>query len=131
MKKLLAAALLIVLPQLATAQTVTCSVSGLSAKQTALLADFLANVNAQRAAAGEAPFADFSAYCRNLVVQSVVSYAQQQEQVNAGKVAAAAVANGDQTAPNAQCTAAGLANGCLKSQVACFVLTGNTACTLQ
>lgn len=115
---------------LSSAQTVTCSVSGLSAKQTALLAEFLVDVNAQRAAQQPplAPFANFNAYCQNLVVNAVVDYVRQREVVNAAKVGAAATANGDQVAPNAQCTAAGLANGCSKNQVACFVLSGNVNC---
>jgi hypothetical protein len=130
LKKLVLALVVALLASAASAQTVTCSVSGLSAKQTALLTDFLASVNAQRAAQTPplAPFANFSAYCQNLVVGAVLDYVRQQEQVNAAKVGAAATANGDQTAPNAQCTAAGLANGCTKNQVACFVLTGNVTC---
>jgi hypothetical protein len=128
LKKFVLTLALVVLASVASAQSVTCSVSGLSAKQTELLAVFLASVNAERVAAEQPPFANFSAYCQNLVVGAVLSYVQRQEQVNAAKVGAAAVASGDQVAPNAQCTAAGLANGCTKNQVACFVLSGNTSC---
>lgn len=131
MRKVVLALAILLLSQAAAAQTVSCTVSGLNAKQTALLSDFLAAVNAERAAQNppQAPFATFNAYCSDLVFGAVLDYVRQQGKVNAEKVAAASEANGDEVAPNAQCSAAGLPNGCTKNQVACFVLSGNTNCS--
>lgn len=131
MKKLvLSVAAILTLAASASAQTATCSVSGLNAKQTALVADFIASVNAERAAQSPPlePFADFSAYCVSTMTRAVLDYMRQQEKVNAAKVAAAAETSGDQIAPNPQCSAAALPNGCTKNQVACFVLSGSATC---
>lgn len=112
----------------AQAQTVTCSVSGLNAKQTTLLAAFLADINAHPPSGAPVPFADFNTYCGWKARNDVIVFIAAQQAVTAAQVGAQATAHGDETAPNAQCAAASLANGCTKSQVACFVLTGNTAC---
>jgi hypothetical protein len=126
MKKLLLVAALLCTASIASAQTVTCGVTGLTSAQTALVAKFIANLNAT--AAGGSPFTDFPAYCAYTMRQNVLSYVATQQDVDAGKVGAAAKAHGDEVSITAHCTAAGLGAGCLKSQVACFVLSGNTAC---
>ena len=131
MRKALLAVTLMALPVLAEAQaTVNCSVSGLNARQTQLLADFLASVNAGRAAQTPSlpPYADFPAYCSATMVSAVTAYIQQQNKVDTEKVATQADLHGQETAPNAQCSAAGLPNGCKKVQVACFILSGSATC---
>jgi hypothetical protein len=129
MKKLLLVAALLCTASLAQAQTVTCTISGLSTKQTAQLAAFLADVNAHPPQGAPVPFATFAAYCGWNAKNEVLQFIQSRNDLDASKVGAQAVAHGDETAPTAQCTAAGLGAGCLKSQVACFVLSGNTTCS--
>jgi hypothetical protein len=130
MRKLILTALLIGFGSIASAQTITCAVSGATGKQTTLYAAFLARVNAERAAHTPAlpPFANFSEHCGFVMLSAFQSYVAQQAQVDADKVATAVKSNGDAVALTAHCTAVGLGAGCLKAQVACFVLTGNTAC---
>lgn len=128
MKRLALAISLVLIGAFASAASVDCSVSGLNARQTQLLADFLASVNEDRVEAELEPYADFPAYCSATMVSAVTSYIASAKQEAAERVAAAAEANGDDTAPNGQCSAAGLPNGCKKGEVACFVLTGNTTC---
>ncbi len=129
MKRLILTAVLVLLGSSLYAQTVTCTVSGLNAKQTALVAQFLADVNAHPPQGAPVPFATFAAYCSWNTKNEVLQFIAQMDQVNAQKVADKAIANGDQVAPTNQCTAAGLGAGCTKNQVACFVLSGNTTCS--
>jgi hypothetical protein len=112
------------------AQTITCSVSGASTKQASQYAAFLASLNVQRAAQNPplAPFANFSEHCSSVMLSAFNSYLAQQTVVDATKVGTASTSHGDEIAPNAQCAAVSLANGCTKNQVACFVLTGNVTC---
>ena len=128
MKKLLILAALVALPSLVSAQTITCSVSGASAKQATQYAAMLAKINAERAAASLPTYAGFPQHCAGMMLDALNSWINAQNQADADKAAAAAKAHGDETAITAHCTAAGLGAGCTKSQVACFVLTGNTAC---
>lgn len=124
MKKLALAVSFVLIGALASAASVDCSVSGLTAKQTQLLADFLATVNEDR----EEPYADFPAYCSAVMFDAVKSYIDAQKRADAEKVAAAAEAFGDEIAPPAHCSAAGLPEGCAKNEVACFILTGDADC---
>lgn len=128
MKKILICAALVAVAAVSEAQSVSCSVSGLSVKQTALLTDFIIAENVKRHAAGLPDFTSFNEYCSSLMVSNVLTFAKQQETLNAGKVAEAIIKNGDQTALAGHCAAAGLSAGCAKAQVACFVLTGNVTC---
>jgi hypothetical protein len=130
LKKTLLLASLLFLASTVQAQTITCAVSGATAKQSTQYASFLASINTARAAQTPPlpPFANFSDHCGYVMLDAFKSFVAQQDQVDAAKVAAAAKANGDTVAVTAQCTAVGLGAGCLKAQVACFVLTGNTAC---
>ena len=133
MRKLLIALVLLAASLAVEAQTptVSCTVSNLTPKQTTLLASFLANVNATRAAQVPplAPFANFNAFCADLVTRAVLDFANQQVKVDAAKVGAASEQHGDETAPTGQCTATGQSAGCTKSSVACFALTGNITCS--
>ena len=128
MKKPILLAVLLGAASLASAQTVTCTVSGLTPKQTQLLADFLADINAHPPQGAPVPFVSFNAYCGWKMKADVIEFIRQRQDIDAARVGAQAIVHGDEVAPTAQCTAAGLAAGCLKAQVACFVLTGNTAC---
>lgn len=131
MKKILALAVLLVASAaFVQAQTVTCSVTGATAKQATQYAAFLARINADRAAQTPAlpPFANFSAHCGSVMLSAFQSYVAEQTRVDSAKVVTAVEAKGDEVALTAHCTAAGLSAGCLKSQVACFVLTGNVTC---
>ena len=119
MKRLVLALSLVLAGTLASAASVDCSVSGLTARQQVLLDAFLADVNEARVDAGQQPYADFAAYCSATTFSVVASYIARQATVEANKLAEAAQTNGDDTAPN----------GCKKrGEVACFVLTGNTTC---
>ncbi len=129
MKKLILLAALALAASVSSAQTVTCTVSGLTPKQTSLLAAFLADINAHPPQGAPVPFATFNAYCSWKVKADVLQWISQQQAVDAALVGAQATAHGDEVAPTAQCTAAGLAAGCTKAQVACFVLSGNTTCS--
>jgi len=128
MKKLILLIVLFGAASIASAQTVTCTVSGLTPKQTQLLADFLADVNAHPPQGAPIPFATFNAYCAWKMKADVIEFIKQRQEIDATKVGAQAIAHGDEVAPTAQCTAAGLAAGCLKAAIACVVLTGNAAC---
>lgn len=128
MKKLILLAALLCSASFVSAQTVTCSVSGLNAKQTTLLAAFLADINSHPPQGAPVPFADFNTYCAWNAKQQVLQFIQQRQDIDAAKVGAQVTAHGDEVAPTNQCTAAGLAAGCKKSEVACFVLTSNTSC---
>jgi hypothetical protein len=128
MKRLFAVAVLLLLAASAQAQTITCSASGASTKQATQYAAMLARLNAERTIAGLPTFAGFPEHCASVMLAEFTSWVELQNRLDAEKVATAAKANGEQTAVTAQCTAAGLGAGCLKVQVACFVLTGNTAC---
>ncbi len=130
MKRLLTLVVLslVLASSIVSAQTVTCSVTGASTQQATLYARFLAATNAERVALGLTPFSSFSEHCGFVMLSAFQSYVAQQQAVDAAKVGGAATAHGDETALPAHCTAAGLAAGCTKAQVACFVLSGNTTC---
>ncbi len=130
MKKLCLVVLLLVAPAIVDAQTITCSIAGLTPGQQAVVTRMLARVNADRAAQTPplSPFANVNEYCAFAAQANIIETIRAQQSVDAAKVGAAAVANGDNTALPAHCTAAGLSAGCSRNQVACFVLTGNTAC---
>ncbi len=129
MKKFLLLVMILLVGSAAQAQTVTCTVTGLNAKQTAQLAAFLADINAHPPQGAPVPFANFNTYCGWNAKNEVIQFIQQRDAIDAAKVGAQAVAHGDEVAVTAQCTAAGLSAGCLKSQVACFVLSGNATCS--
>ena len=130
MKKLILALSVLLFASLASAQTITCSASGATAKQASQYAAFLAKINAGRAA--QTPplptFAGFPEHCASVMLALFQSYVGAQTVLDSAKVAAAAEAKGDEVAPAGQCTVAGLSAGCTKSQVACWVLTGNIGC---
>jgi len=130
MKKLILALSVLLFASLASAQTITCSASGATAKQASQYATFLARINAERAA--QKPplptFAGFPEHCASVMLSLFQSYVGAQTVIDSAKVAAAAEAKGDEVAPTGQCTVAGLAAGCTKAQVVCWVLTGNTGC---
>ena len=128
MKSLILAVSLVLVGTLASAASVDCSVSDLTATQTQYLAAFLADINEARVEAGQGPYADFPAYCSATMVSAVTSYIESAKQGAAERVGEAAKVNGNDVAPNGQCSAASLPNGCKKGEVACFVLTGNTTC---
>jgi len=128
MKKALVLVVVLCAASVSSAQTVTCAVSGLNAKQTALVAQFLADVNAHPPQGAPIPFATFAAYCSWNTKNEVLEFIAKMDAVNSAKVAEQASAHGDEVAPTAMCTAAGLAAGCTRNQVGCFVFTGNTAC---
>ncbi len=128
MKRAFMLAVVLCAASVVSAQTVTCTVSGLNAKQTALVAQFLADVNAHPPAGAPVPFATFASYCSWNTKNEVLQFIAQQDAVNAAKVGVQSSTHGDETAPTNQCTAAGLGAGCTKNQVACFVLSGNTTC---
>jgi hypothetical protein len=113
----------------AMAVDVTVSITNLTARQEARLAEVLADVNANRTAQGLSTFATFNDYAAWVVIQSTTDYIEKQEQKEAKLAAGAALAHGDETAPNGQCSAASLPAGCRKAQVACFVLSGDSDCT--
>ncbi len=131
MKRLTLAVLVLFVGALATqAQTVTCSVSGATAKQAEQYTKFLAKVNADRARQNPPlpPLANFQAHCADTMLALFQAWVMQMNAEDAAKVSAATGLHGDETALPAHCTAAGLAAGCTKAQVACFILSGNTAC---
>ena len=130
MKKLLLTALVLLFAGVTSAQTITCSASGATSKQALQYSAFLATVNAERAAQTPplSTFAGFPEHCASVMLALFQSYVGAQTVKDAAKVAAAAEARGDEVAPAGQCTVAGLAAGCTKAQVACWVLTGNTGC---
>jgi hypothetical protein len=113
----------------AMAVDVTVTITNLTARQEARLASVLSDVNASRTAQGLSTFATFEDYAAWVVVQSTTDYIQKQEEKEAKLAAGAALEHGDETAPAGQCTAASLAAGCRKSQVACFVLIGDADCS--
>jgi hypothetical protein len=108
------------------AQTVTCSVTGLNAAQTQTVAEFIADKNAE--GGPEAPFADWRAYCAWKMKAEVLAFIQFRNAERLRRIGAAVVTKGNEAAPTVQCTAAGLASGCAKSEVACWVLTGSPVC---
>jgi hypothetical protein len=128
---LLIALLVLCGASVASAQTVTCSISGLSSTQTAVLARMLVRVNAERAAMSppQAAFSTVDAYCAFAAQAAIMETIAGQKGVDSSKVGAAAIAHGDETAITSQCTASGQAAGCSKSSVACFVLSGNITCS--
>lgn len=130
MKRLFLTFILVAIATSLQAQTITCSASGATTKQATQYAAFLAGINAERTAQNPPlpPFANFNEHCASMMLAAFQSYVAYQNTVDATKAGAALKAHGDEVAPNAQCAAASLANGCLKAQVACFVLTGNTTC---
>jgi hypothetical protein len=129
MKKLILLAALIGFAASASAQTVTCSASGATTKQAAQYSAMLAKINAERVSRQLAPYANFNEHCADMMLSAFKSYIATQDSVDAAKAGAALTAHGDEVAPTGQCTVAGLGAGCLKSQVACWVLTGNTTCS--
>ena len=130
MKKLILTLTLVLAASISTAQTITCSASGATAKQASQYAAFLAKINAERVA--QVPplpaFAGFPEHCASVMLALFQSYVGAQTVLDSAKVAAAAEAKGDEVAPTGQCTVAGLSAGCMKAQVACWVLTGNIGC---
>ncbi len=129
MKKLFVLSLAVLLAAgVAYAQTVTCSVSGTTTKQNTQFAAYLAELNAARTAQGLPTLANFAAWCADTTKAALLDYVASRSVVDSQKVGAAALAHGDETATNAQCSAASLANGCTKSQAACMVLSGNVSC---
>ena len=128
MKRFMLGVSFVLIGALASAASVDCSVSGLTARQTQLLAGFLVTVNEARVAEGEEPYADFPAYCSAVMFDAVKSYIDAQKRVDAEKVADAAETFGDEIAPPAHCSAASLPAGCTKNEVACFILTGDADC---
>ncbi len=129
MKKVLVLSLAVLLATgVAYAQTVTCSVSGTTTKQNAQFAAFLADLNTARTSQGLPTLANFAAWCADLSKSTFLDYVSTRTKVDADKVGAAALAHGDETATNVQCTAVSLSAGCTKAQVACVVLAGNTTC---
>ena len=95
-----------------------------TAKQDALLAAMLADINADR----EVPFANFNAYARWVLVNAVKSWIETRQELEASDLIEAVPENFGDTATPAHCNAAGLSPGCKKGEVACFVLTGSATC---
>ncbi len=110
------------------APTVTCSVSGATTKEAAQYAVFLAAINADRVAQGLPAYAGFPQHCAGVMLSAFAGWVEQMDQADAARIGAQRVAHGDETATNAQCAAASLANGCTKAQAACSVLGGNATC---
>lgn len=128
MKRLSLAVLTLFLAVSASAQTITCSASGATPEQAAQYAKMLAKVNAERVLAGLPTFSGFPQHCSSVMLAEFTSWVELQSRLDAEKVGAAAKLSGNEVALTAHCTAAGLSAGCLKVQVACFILTGNTGC---
>lgn len=121
---------------LASAQTVTCSVSGATARQAAQFNSWLTTVvNPPRVAQGLPPFANFAEWCAANTVTSYTAGVSVQDSLDAGRLAAADESHGAETAAPAQCSSARAidatipASGCTKHQVACAVLAGNGTCS--
>ena len=105
---------------------VTCSVTGLTPAQTTTLGEMVA---AKNAAGGDGtPFADWPAYCSWRMRSDFIGYVQWREAERLRAIGLAVTTHGNETATTVQCTAAGVAAGCKKSEVACWVLTGSPVC---
>ena len=128
MKRLLLVVMFTAFAASVSAQTITCSVSGATTKQATQYAAMLTKVNADRVAAGKAAFTGFPPHCAEVMMAEFTSWVELQDRIDAEKISSAAKTRGDETALPAHCTAAGLSAGCLKVQVACFILTGNVTC---
>jgi hypothetical protein len=126
-----ALALLLAFAAAGSAQTtVTCSASNVSTQDATDYAAMLASVNAVRASQGLPTLPNFNAHCADVMLSLLGSWNSQIQAQESARVGQKAAATGRLTAAPAACTYAGLSAGCLRLQVACYVLTAgaNTTC---
>jgi hypothetical protein len=126
-----ALALLLSVAAVGSAQTsITCSAANVSQQDAADYAAMLVSVNAVRASQGLPTLPNFNAHCSDVMLSLLSSWNSQIQAQESARVGQKASATGRLTAAPAACTYAGLSAGCLRIQVACYVLTAgaNTTC---